>query len=61
MNENPHLRRLQELAAARKLWKESEKILNILRTQSAKPKEPSDEEILTWHSKNQNRFQSSAS
>ncbi len=53
MNDNPHLKRLDQLEKARKLWKESERILKILRTESAKPlKACSDEEILQWHLKN---------
>jgi hypothetical protein len=55
MNTQQHL---DQLAAARKAWSESERILKILRTESAKPlKEPTDEEILQWHLKNQQTSQ----
>ena len=55
MNPQQHL---DQLEAARKSWSESERILNILRTESAKPlKEFSDEEILQWHQKNQQTSQ----
>ncbi len=51
MNDAQHY--LEQLEAARKTWNESERILKILRTESAKPlKEFSDEEILQWHLKN---------
>ena len=50
MNSQQHL---EQLEAARKAWNESERILKILRTESAKPlKEYSNEEILQWHLKN---------
>ena len=50
MNENPHLRRLEELDRARKLFVESEWRLNFLRTQTGTPPhEPTDEEILQWY------------
>ena len=45
---------LDQLEAVRNAWNESERILKILRTESAKPiKEPTNEEILQWHLKNQ--------
>jgi hypothetical protein len=51
MNTQQHL---EQLEAARKSWNESERILKILRTESAKPlKEPTNDEILQWHLKNQ--------
>ena len=54
--------KLAQLEKARKAWVESEKILNILRTQSAKPlKEPTDQEILAWHQTNLNSSPLSAS
>jgi hypothetical protein len=44
---------LDQLEAARKSWNQSERILKILRTESAKLlKACSDEEILQWHVKN---------
>jgi hypothetical protein len=50
MNPQQHL---DQLEAARKAWNESERILKILRTESAKPlKDLADEEILQWHLKN---------
>ena len=55
MNPQQHL---DQLEAARKAWSESERILKILRTESAKPlKELTDEEILQWHLKNQQTSQ----
>ena len=51
MNPQQHF---DQLEAARKAWNDSERILKILRTESAKPlKECSSEEILQWHLKNQ--------
>jgi hypothetical protein len=36
-----------------KQWAESERILKILRTETGKPlKQPSNEEIIQWHKKN---------
>jgi hypothetical protein len=50
MNENPHLKRLEEQEKARKLWLESEWRLNFLRTQTGNPhSEPTDQEILQWY------------
>ena len=50
MNENPHLKRLEEQEKARKLWLESEWRLNFLRTQTGSPPcEPTDQEILQWY------------
>ena len=55
MNPQQHL---EQLEAARKSWNESERILKILRTESATPlKEFRDEEILQWHLKNQQTSQ----
>jgi hypothetical protein len=55
------LEQLDLLLKAKKRWQESEKILNILRTLSAKPlKELTDEELLSWHQKNSNPSQSFA-
>ena len=49
---------LDQLEAARKAWNDSERILKILRTESAKPlKEPTNEEISIWHQKNQQTSQ----
>ena len=54
--------RLMELEKARKLWSESEKTLNILRTKLAQPlKEPTPEELLQWYQQNLNSSPSSAS
>ena len=51
MNDNQQ--HLEQLEVARKAWNESERILKILRTESAIPlKEPSNQEILLWHLKN---------
>ena len=50
MNPQQHL---EQLEAARKAWIESERILKILRTETAKPlKELTEQEILQWHLKN---------
>ena len=55
MNTQQHL---DQLEAARKSWSESERILNLLRTESGRPlKEPTDEEILQWDLKNQQTSQ----
>lgn len=52
---NDYERKLEERERARKKWAESERILNILRTETATPiKEPTPEEILLWHQKNLN-------
>ena len=54
MNDNPHLKRLDELEQARKLWQESEWRLNFLRTQTGTPiPEPTEEEILQWYQQHQ--------
>ena len=54
MNDNPHLKRLDELEQARKLWQESEWRLNFLRTQTGTPTpEPTEEEILQWYQQHQ--------
>jgi hypothetical protein len=46
---------LEQREKAGKLWHESERILNILRTESAKPlKDVTKEEILLWHKNNLN-------
>ena len=50
MNDNPHIRRLQQLERARKLWRESEWRLGFLRTETGtETPEPNDEEILLWY------------
>ena len=50
MNDNPYLKRLDELEKARKLWQESEWRLNFLRTQTGTPPpEPTEQEILQWY------------
>ena len=50
MNENPHLKRLEELEKAQKLWQESEWRLNFLRTETGTPiPEATEEEILKWY------------
>jgi hypothetical protein len=55
MNTQQHI---EQLEAARKAWNESERILKILRTESAKSlKEPTNEEILQWHLNNQQTSQ----
>lgn len=57
MNDNPYLKRLEELDKARKLWVESEWRLNFLRTQTGTPlPEPTDESILQWYQKNQHKM-----
>ena len=46
---NPYLRRLDEIAAARKKWAESEWLLTLLRSDNGtKPHVLSDEELLQW-------------
>lgn len=46
-------RQYQEIQKARKLWDESEWRLQFLRSETgAQPKEPTDEEVLTWARKN---------
>lgn len=50
---NPYVKRLDQLEQARKLWDESEWILNFLRTIPATPpKALTDEELLIWQQKN---------
>jgi hypothetical protein len=54
MNDNLHLKRLDQLEKARKLWQESEWRLNFLRTETGTPTpEPTDEEILQWYQQHQ--------
>lgn len=54
MNENQHLKRLDQLEKARKLWQESEWRLNFLRTETGTPiPEATDEEILQWNQQHQ--------
>ncbi len=49
MNENPYLKRLDEMEEARKRWKESEWVLGFLRTETGTPSpQPTDEEIRAW-------------
>jgi len=51
---NPILKRLDTLNAARKLWAESEWRLHFLRTETGQEyEEPSDEELLQWHQEQQ--------
>jgi hypothetical protein len=46
---NPHLKRLDDLEEARKLWAESEWRLDFLRSIPAAPNpDPDNEEILQW-------------
>jgi hypothetical protein len=50
MNDNPHLKRLDQLEQARKLYQESEWRLNFLRTETGTPTpEPAEQEILLWY------------
>jgi hypothetical protein len=50
MNDNPHLKRLEQLEKARKLWQESEWRLNFLRRQTGTPiPEFKDEEMFKWY------------
>jgi hypothetical protein len=54
MNDNPHLKRLDQLEEARKLYLESEWRLNFLRTQTGtETPPPTDEEILQWYQQHQ--------
>jgi hypothetical protein len=54
VNDNPHLKRLDQLEKARKLWQESEWQLNFLRTETGtETPEPSEEEILQWYQQHQ--------
>lgn len=54
MNDNPHIKRLQQLEKARKLWRESEWRLGFLRTETGtETPEPTDEEILQWYQRHQ--------
>ena len=58
MNDNPHLKRLEQLEHARKLWRESEWRLNFLRTQTGTPTPaPTRQEVLQWHQMIQQRQQ----
>ena len=42
----------QELEKARRIYEESERVLNILRAQTASPiRTPTDEEIIQWQRK----------
>jgi hypothetical protein len=52
------LKQMEELAAIRKLWDESEYRLHFLRTNTGKPKqEPTDEALLQWSQECQNQTQ----
>jgi hypothetical protein len=54
MNDNPHLKRLEQFEEARKLFQESEWRLNFLRTETGTPTtEPTEQEILRWYQKHQ--------
>jgi hypothetical protein len=54
MNENQHLKRLEQLEEARKLFQESEWRLNFLRTETGTtPPEVTEEEILLWYQRHQ--------
>jgi hypothetical protein len=54
MNDNPHLKRLEQLEKARKLWQESERRLNFLRTETGTLiPELSEEEISKWYQQHQ--------
>jgi hypothetical protein len=54
MNDNPHLKRLEQLEEARKLFQESEWRLKFLRTETGTPTpEPTEEEILQWYQQHQ--------
>jgi hypothetical protein len=53
---NPYLKRLDALEKARKLWAESEWVLNFLRTNTGQPqKQLKDDELLLWYQNNLNR------
>jgi hypothetical protein len=55
LTKEQYARKMEREEAARKVWNESERILNILRTETAKPlKQFTPEEILLWHQKLQN-------
>ena len=42
----------QRLHKAKRQWERSEKILNILRTQTSQPiKQPTEEELIVWYQK----------
>ena len=46
---NPHLRKLDQIAEAKRKWSESEWLLNILRSEgNEKPRCPTEEELLQW-------------
>ena len=58
---NRYEQQLEEVEQARKLWRESERLLSILRTPSAKPlKQPTEQEILQWYQTNLKTSQSFA-
>ena len=47
---NPYLKRLEDLAIARKRWIESEWVLNFLRTTTGQlQRQFNDEELLSWY------------
>jgi len=49
---NPHEEQLQRLHEAKNKWDASEKILNILRSQTSTPiPQPTDKELLLWYQK----------
>ena len=48
---NPYLRQQERVQEARKKWKESEWLLNLLRTQSNPLKLLNDDEVLLWAQK----------
>jgi hypothetical protein len=45
---NPHERKLDQIAKAKKLWLESEWALEFLRSEGNPVHEPTDEELLQW-------------
>ena len=54
---NHRLQKLEELEKAQVLWKESERILGVLRTKSCKPlKEATEDELVAWHRKLQQNY-----
>ena len=54
MNDNPRLKRLEQLEKARKLFQESEWRLNFLRTETGTPTPaPTEQEILQWYQQHQ--------
>jgi hypothetical protein len=51
--DNLYYKRQDDLEEAKKLWQESEWLLNFLRTIEAEPpKQPNEEELLQWYNKN---------